>query len=292
MKKAMVLRAGKGMGRALTGSLIEAGAEVVAFSGSRRRLTALEEAYSGTSRLRTALGDGRNPQSLLTAAAGVDAIFIGVYLTYDEHPDRVRERLEAVHRVSERTGAKVVLLEGIYRPDGENEDLLSGKRHLRLLCPELYGPNVSNTIVHYTLKRIAQGKTAKYVGPPSVKREYLYADDAARDAAELAMRESADAAAWRLRGGPAISASELIGIAGSAVHAVPSAERIGGWKLKLLEWREPRAKDILNRYRQGDSAFAASLPEYGSERTPYESGIAATLARISEKLGSKTSIRP
>ncbi len=288
----MVLRAGKGMGRALIGSLIEAGAEVVAFSGSRRRLTALEEAYSGTSRLRTALGDGRNPQELLTAAAGVDAIFIGIYLTYDEHPDRVRERLEAVHWVSERTGAKVVLLEGIYRPDGEHEDLLSDKRHLRLLCPELYGPNVSNTIVHYTLKRIAQGKTTKYVGPPSVKREYLYADDAARYAAKLAMRQSADTTAWRLRGGPAISPPELIGIAGSAVQAVPSAVRIGGWKLRLLEWQASRAKDILNRYEKGDSVSARSLPEYGSEGTSYESGVAATLARIAEKLGNKTNIRP
>lgn len=42
MKKAMVVRVGKGIDGALIERLIGGGVDVVAYSGSRRRLTALE----------------------------------------------------------------------------------------------------------------------------------------------------------------------------------------------------------------------------------------------------------
>lgn len=287
MKKAMVVRVGKGIGGALIERLIGGGVDVVAYSGSRRKLTALEETFAHSSHLRTVLGDAHDAEALLAAAAdGVDVIFCGIYLTYDENPEKVGQMLEAIEMVSEKTGAKVVIIEGIYRPAGENEQALrSDARYMRLLSPELYGANVSNTIIHYQLKKIAQGKAVKLMTNPAIKREYLYVADAVQDVVELASQDSSFGETWRLCGGPAITAEELIGIAGSVVHAIPRIERIGGWKLRLLQWHEPRAKEILNRYNRG----GRNNQEFGLEyvgsgvATSYEAGITATVAGIKEK---------
>ncbi|MCY9663961.1 hypothetical protein M5X11_03035 [Paenibacillus alginolyticus] len=287
MKKAMVVRIGKGIGSALIERLIGVGVDVVAYSGSRRKLTALEEALAHSPQLRTVLGDAHDPEGLLAAAGdGVDVIFCGIYLTYDENPEKARQMLEAIEMVSEKTGAKVVTIEGIYRPAGENEEALcSDARYMRLLSPELYGADVSNTIIHYQLKKIAQGKAVKLMTDPAIRREYLYVVDAAQDAVELASQDSSFGETWRLLGGPPITAEELIGIAGSVVRTIPRFERIGGWKLRLLQWHEPRAKEILDCYDGG----GRNDQEYGLEyvgsgvATSYEAGIAATVSGIKAK---------
>lgn len=51
MLKAMVVRAGSGWGRALVKQLIGANIEVVAYSGSQRKLESLQEAFSCSSLL-------------------------------------------------------------------------------------------------------------------------------------------------------------------------------------------------------------------------------------------------
>ncbi|MCD9023042.1 hypothetical protein [Cohnella silvisoli] len=286
MKKAMVVRAGKGVGSALIKNLIGAGVDVVAYSGSRRKLSALEAAFAHSLHLHTVLGDVRDQGDLLAAASeGVDVIFCGIYLTYDENPDKVRQMLEAVEKVSAKTDAKVVIIEGIFRPAGENEQALHpDARYMRLISPELYGANVSNTIIHYSLKKIAQGKTVKLMANPAIRRNYVYVADAVHDAVALASQDSSFGNTWRLRGGPAITAEEFIGIAGSVVHAIPRIEKISGWKWRMLQWYEPRAKEILDRYDRGGGSQEFGL-EYAesSAATSYEAGIAATIAGMLEK---------
>ncbi|RNB87665.1 hypothetical protein EDM56_13895 [Brevibacillus fluminis] len=247
MKKAMVVRVGKGIGCLLVERLIRAGVDVVAYSGSRHKLAALEETLDQSPHLHTVLGDVKDSEGLLAAATnGVDVIFCGIYLTYDENPDKVRQMLEAVEMVSEKTGAKVVTIEGVYRPSGENEQALRlNARYMRLISPELYGGQVTNTIVHYLLKEIANGKTVKSFLRPEIRRQYLYAVDAAVDALELASNDSAFGEIWYLCGGPAITEEELIGFAGSVVHSIPRIDKIGGWKRRLLQWYVPRTKEIL-----------------------------------------------
>jgi len=287
MNKAMVVRVGKGIGGPLIERLIGAGVDVVAYSGSRRKLSALEEAFPHSPHLHTVLGDVHNPDGLLAAAMdGVDVIFCGIYLTYDEKPDKVRQMLEAVEKVAEKIGAKVVTIEGIYRPAGGYEQVLrSDERYLRLISPELYGADFSNTIIQYPLKNIAQGKAVKLFAAPAIRREYLYVADAVQDTVELASQDSSFGKTWRLRGGPAITEEELIGIAGSVLHAAPRIERIEGWKWRLLRWHEPRAKDFLDRYDRSGSVGK----EYGLEyvrsgvTTSYEAGIAETVSSMKAK---------
>lgn len=194
MLKAMVVRAGSGWGKALVKQLIGANVEVVAYSGSQRKLEALKEAFSSSSLLRTARGEAGNRSKLLAAAEGVDVIFCGVYLTYDDNPEKVRRMLEAVRSVAAATGAKTVTLEGVYLPADEEEPMnpnLPGATSMRIFSPELYGDAVSNTLIHYALRKIVQGKPVKLLIDPSVRRDYLYVDDAARYVLELASMESA-----------------------------------------------------------------------------------------------------
>jgi len=286
MKKAMVVRVGKGIGGLLVERLIGAGVDVVAYSGSRHKLAALEETFDQSPHLHTVLGDVKDSEGLLAAAAnGVDVIFCGIYLTYDENPDKVRQMLEAVEMVSEKTGAKVITIEGIYRPAGENEHALRlNARYMRLISPELYGGQVTNTIVHYLLKKIANGKTVNSFLRPEIRREYLYAVDAAKDVVELATNDYAFGRIWNLRGGPSITEEELIGFTGSAVNAIPRIEKIGGWKLRLLQWYMPRTKEILDCYDRGvldNKVFGLEYFRSGGA-TSYEEGIHTTVASMKE----------
>ncbi|MBB6694048.1 NAD(P)H-binding protein [Cohnella xylanilytica] len=283
MRKALVVRAGRGIGTALVERLIGMEADVVAYSGSPKKLARLRESFSDSPGFRAAQGDACDPDELLAAAEGADVIVCGVYLTYDEKPEKARRMLEAVGIVAERTGAKVVILEGIYRPAGWSRPETpagSRDRYLRISVPELYGAAAADTLTHYAIRQVARGKPVKRLADPQVRREYLYLDDAARMAAELASTESAYGRSWRLRGNPPISGAELLGMAGAAAGRPVRYERVGGWMLRLLERYEPGAMELLERYNRGEEEAGGDEAEYaGGPATSYEAGMARTVAR-------------
>ncbi|MBW7453048.1 NAD-dependent epimerase/dehydratase family protein [Paenibacillus sepulcri] len=291
MRKAIVIRAGRGIGGALVDELIRESVDVIAISGSQRKLDRLKETYPNATNLITVQGNVQNPDELLVASLGVDVIFCGIYLTYDEKPEAVQEMLKAVEKVSSQTGAKVVVIEGVYRPDRESKMTFSDKHYLRLISPELYGAAASNTIIHYPLKKIAKGKPAKVIGNLSFKREYLYLKDAARYVVELALQASSYGKTWRLRGGPAISTEELLSLAGSAIKSDPHIKRIGGWKLRLLQAYEPGAKAFMELYEREDGESRENSLEYSGNGsvTPYEAGTAETITSMVERYRSQSS---
>ncbi|QLG37655.1 SRPBCC family protein [Paenibacillus sp. E222] len=286
MLKAMVVRAGSGWGKALVKQLIGANVEVVAYSGSQRKLEALKEAFSSSSLLRTARGEAGNRSKLLAAAEGVDVIFCGVYLTYDDNPEKVRRMLEAVRSVAAATGAKTVTLEGVYLPADEEEPMnpnLPGATSMRIFSPELYGDAVSNTLIHYALRKIVQEKPVKLLIDPSVRRDYLYVDDAARYVLELASMESAYGGDWHLRGTGQISQAELFDFTSPVVQAAPRFEPIGGWQRRLLQLYEPKVKGMLDRYEKRWDALGTYGKGYGGVSISYQEGIASTVKRMLAK---------
>ncbi|WP_212970202.1 NAD-dependent epimerase/dehydratase family protein [Paenibacillus cineris] len=141
--------------------------------------------------------------------------------------------LEAVRSIAVVSGAKMVTLEGVYLPVDRREQVnlnVPGTTSMRIFSPELYGEGASNTIIHYALRKIVQAKPVKQLIDPSVRRDYLYVDDATRYVLELASMETAFRSAWRLRGSGLISQAELLDLAGSVVQAAPRFEPIGGWQ--------------------------------------------------------------
>ncbi|MBB3125496.1 nucleoside-diphosphate-sugar epimerase [Paenibacillus rhizosphaerae] len=287
MCKAMVVRAGSGWGKALVKQLIGANVEVVAYSGSQRKLESLQEAFSSSPLLRTVRGEAGNRTDLLAAAEGVDVIFCGVYLTYDDNPEKVRRMLKAVRSIALMSGAKMVTLEGVYRPVDEKEPVNSnvpGTTSMRIFSPELYGEAASNTIIHYALRKIVQGKPVKQLIDPSVRRDYLYVDDAARYVLELASMETAYGSNWHLRGGGPISQAELLDLAGSIVQDAPRFEPIGGLQQHFLRWYEPTAKKMLDRYERLVDNLGTFGTEYsGVSPTSYKEGIASTIKSMMAK---------
>lgn len=263
MNKAMVLRAGSALGRALVERLKARGMETIAVSKPGRK----------------------SPHELTVAAEGVDVIFYSAYLRYDDEPKKIRRMTEAVMEAASRTGAKVVRIEGIYSPAGEHESLEDTNRHpsvsvLRIHCPELYGASVKNTILHYSLKKLAQGKKITTWGDPDVLREYVYLPDAASRIVELATEESAYGRFWNIRSADTVSLAELISIAGAAVGIKPRLEPVGGWKLRLLQGYDSRIEGLLNRYdvatqprsEEDRLVFTGAAPA-----TPYEAGVVETV---------------
>ncbi|RTE05469.1 NAD(P)H-binding protein [Paenibacillus whitsoniae] len=285
MMKAMVVRSGSGWGKALIKQLIESNVEVVAYSGSKQKLEALEETFSSSSLLRTVRGDVGKPSELLAAAEGVNVIFCGAYLSYDDNPGKMQRMLEAVRSVAAVTGARTVILEGIYYRDDENPISLS-EASMRIMIPELFGEGVSNTILHYALRKMIHGKPIHRVVDPTVRRDYLYVEDAVRYVHELAFADSAYGRDWILRSGGQISQKELLDLAGSVVQRAPRIEPSGGWHLRLLRWYEPRVERMLDQYEQiGANIKGQGIEEYcGSNSTPYHESIASTVKHMAKKL--------
>lgn len=259
MRKAMVVRAGSALESALIEKLEAQGTETIAVSKLNQQ----------------------TPQELLGAADGVDAIFYGAFLRYDDKPEKVRRISEIVMEAAHRTGAKVVRIEGIYQMEGETgtHDTPS---LLRIQSPELYGASVKNTIMHYMLKKLAEGKKITTIGSLDAPREYLYLPDAVSRIVELASWETAYGQTWHIRSGASIPLRQLLAIAGSAIGIQPKLEPIGGWKLRLLHRYDSRIREILNRYELATQtlhkdrlALMGTVPI-----TPYEIGVAETICHM------------
>jgi nucleoside-diphosphate-sugar epimerase len=288
--KAMVVRAGSGWERVLVKRLIEENVEVVAFSGSQRKLETLQINIS-TPLLRTVRGDVSNPEELLDAANGANIIFCGVYLTYDDKPEKMHQMLEAARNVSAAIGAKLVMVEGVYRPAEVKESANDPcPNSMRIFSPEMYGEAASNTLIHYALRKMVQGKPVKLLIDPSIRRDYVFVDDAARYVHELASTESAYGSNWHLCGNGSISQAKLLSFAGSVVQVAPRFETIGKWQQRLLQWYEPKMRIKLDSYeRSGKDYGTSSLAYEGGSPTSYEEGIALSVKHMLEKYVEKES---
>ncbi|KRE64708.1 NAD-dependent epimerase/dehydratase family protein [Paenibacillus sp. Soil750] len=290
MLKAMVVRAGSGWERVLVKRLVEENVEVIAYSGSQRKLETLQmNIFSPL--LRIVRGDVGNPDELLDAANGVNVIFCGVYLTYDDKPEKVHQMLEAARSVSAAIGAKLVIVEGVYRSVDMKESAdVPCPNSMRIFSPELYGEAASNTLIHYALRKIVQGKPVKLPIDPSIRRDYLFIDDAARYVHELAMTESAYGGKWHLCGNGSISQAELLGFAGSVIQIAPRFETIGKWQQRLLQWYEPEMRIKLDSYERYGKSYGTSSKAYdGVSPTSYEEGIVLTVKHMLEKYIAKES---
>lgn len=287
MQQAVVVRAGGGFGGALIERLVMSGVKVTAYSGSRRKLAERMGAYGHTSLVRTVEGDVCDAGRLLAASDGADVIFAGIHLTYDERPAKVHAMLQAIETAASRSGARTVIIEGVYRPDGGHEGIRQPAAEAMLLrSPEVYGAAAKDTIIYYSFKKLAQGKKLQVIGDPALRREYIYLDDAARLAVELAATKEAYGKVWRLQGGPPIATAELLAIASAAVGRTGHPSRMADWKRRLLQRYEPEAGHLLERYARGDDVLEPFELRYAglSPATAYEAGAAETAVRLTERI--------
>lgn len=285
MRKAIVMRAARPWGSTLVARLLETGAEVIAHSNSKRKLETLKEKLGFPSQLRTVSGSVENLEELLTAARGAEIIFCDAYLTYEDEPEKVQHYLEALSRISLETGAKRVIVEGIYRPGKKREaEIGIDSNMLRILSPELYSSEATNTFVYYAFQKMTRGKPIKQLFAPSVRLEYAFLEDASRDALELALSSSAYGRSWKLRTNGPISQMELLTAGLPKGSELPRFERVARWKLGLLRLTEPMFGQLMDKFHNENPGAGSTATKYfGGELTSYEIGSAITIEQMKIK---------
>lgn len=231
MKKAMVVGASGGMGYALVMELISRGVEVVAFARGKEKLTRL---FGGMERVTINPGDAENQDQLIHASKGSDIIFHAMNLPYEEWKHTLMTITGNIILAAEQNNARLAVVDNIYaygRSGGEklteesekHPHTRKGKLRLQmdqmikqssvpaLIChfPDFYGPNATNTYIHFTLEQLLTKKKAGFVGPRNVAREFIYTKDGAKAMVELACHEEAFGHNWNIPGVAPITGNEV-----------------------------------------------------------------------------------
>ena len=101
---------------------------------------------------------------------------------------------------------------GKIRLDLENMAKQSGVPLLIAHFPDFYGPHAPNTVLDYTLQGMIHNKKARYIGDPSISREFIYTPDGAKAIVELAVRNRFEGGDWNIPGAGTITGTETISI--------------------------------------------------------------------------------
>jgi len=231
MKKALVIGASGGMGYAIAKELVSRGIETVAFargSGKLGELFGEEELVTIQS------GDAGNAQQLIEAAQGCDVIFHALNIPYSQWREKLLPIVNNILKAAEMTGAKLAVVDNIYAYGKSSAKLLTeetekrphtkkGKIRLEMEqlifnsevpafiahFPDFYGPNATNTYMHYTLDQIVSKNKAGYVGPKTIAREFLLTTDGAKAMVTLALHPKAYGQNWNIPANRTITGNEL-----------------------------------------------------------------------------------
>ncbi len=224
MKKAMVVGASGGMGYALVMELVNRGIEVVAFARGEEKLTKL---FRDLELVTIQPGDAEEKEQLIQAAKGVEIIFHALNLPYEDWKDKLSSITGNIIDAAEQNNASLAVVDNIYaygRSEGSKicEEMVKhphtrkGKLRLEmnhmikqasvpsLIChfPDFYGPNATNTYIHFTLEQIVKKKKAGFIGPKNIAREFIYTKDGAKVMVDLAFKAEAYGQNWNI---PAVS---------------------------------------------------------------------------------------
>ncbi|WP_071394757.1 SDR family NAD(P)-dependent oxidoreductase [Bacillus tuaregi] len=304
MKKALVLGATGGIGSALVLELVERGIEVVAFARGQKKL---HDFYQHVPRVSIFSGDALVEKDVLEAADGVDVIFHAVSFPYETWEKTHPLCIENMIKGAEKHGAKIVLADNIYaygrQPGIEVQEETEKKPHtkkgkIRLAMenriksslvpylivhlPDVYGPHAENTILHETLKNVARNKTANFVGPINVPREYIFTPDAAKAMVELARREEAYNQNWNIPAARPITGEEILEIVRNEAGYQKSFRTVSKNMIRFIGIFQPFMREIVEMMYLTEEPVLLSGKKYETQigplpKTTYQEGIRRTL---------------
>jgi nucleoside-diphosphate-sugar epimerase len=307
MKKALVLGASGGMGYSLVQELVAREIETVAFAKTR---TKLERLFGANSSVSIFDGNAYEVQDIIKAGQGAEVIFHTVSIPYPDwtegHPAIMRNVIQAARELQ----AKVVLIDNIYaygrgpgRPvteeDAKHPHTKKGKIRLSIEqmakeahqegvptliahFPDFYGPNADNTILGYTLQAMAAGKSAMFVGPQGVQREYIFTPDGAKAAVELALREECYGQNWNIPGYGVISGQEIVSLARKLTGYTGKVRTVTKGMITFLGLFDKMMREMQEMMYLTEEPVVLSGKKYESRigrlpSTPYEEGLRRTL---------------
>jgi len=231
MKKAMVVGASGGMGYALVMELISRGVEVVAFARGKEKLASF---FGDKELVKIYTGNAEDKEQLIHAAKDSEIIFHALNIPYEEWKDKLSTITGNIILAAERNNARLAVVDNIYaygRSGGafltedreKHPHTRKGKLRLEmdriikeasvpaLIChfPDFYGPNATNTYIHYTLEQLLKKKKAGFVGPKNVVREFMYTRDGAKAMVDLASHDEAYGHNWNIPAVAPITGNEV-----------------------------------------------------------------------------------
>lgn len=247
-------------------------------------------------------------EGVVPAAAGVGTIFYlagAPYTQFYKHPVMITHALDAAVRAGVKRFVHVAPVysygpsamnpvpetrphapntrKGAFRLEQEREVL---KRHdgtetMIVHMPDFYGPNADLSYANAFMREALAGKTASWIGPPGVLREFAYVPDVVDPLLRLAATDDAYGRCWNL-GGQTIEARAFVETVFAALGTRPKYRSIPKFALSLVGVAVPMMREIAEMYYLFDSGFtlddsALRAKLGGYSKTPFAEGIAATL---------------
>ncbi|HEY1883937.1 MAG TPA: NAD-dependent epimerase/dehydratase family protein [Candidatus Cybelea sp.] len=244
------------------------------------------------------------------AAAGIDTIFYlagAPYTEFFKHPIMVRNALDAARAPGVKRFVHVTPVYSygppLARPVPESQPHVPSTRKGRFRLeqeqavlqrnapgfatmvvhlPDFYGPHAELSYANAFVREALSGKTASFIGPLDVQREFLFVPDAAAPLLALAALDDAYGRCWNL-GGESIGARDFANAVFAALGKPPKYRSVPKWVLQIAGIGMPLMREVAEMYYLFDSGFtlddAALRARLGEWRkTPLADGIAQTTA--------------
>lgn len=310
MQTALVLGASGGMGYALVNELVSRNIQVKAFARNKEKLVALFKHHKNVEIIS---GDVLNEQDLMKASNGVAIIFHAISFPYQDWEKLHMRCVDMVINIAERRGAKIALVDNIYAYGRQSPNPVieqakkepqTKKGKIRLMMennlknsnvpslivhfPDLYGPNAENTILYETLKNVAQGKKANFVGNMQVKREFLYTVDGAKAMVELALRDDTYNQNWNVPAVHPITGEELVKILREITGYKKGIRTISKGMIQFIGIFTPDMREMVEMLYLTEEPVILSGEKYEKEigalpRTSYRVGLEQTIAWMNKR---------
>ncbi|ROP40008.1 NAD-dependent epimerase/dehydratase family protein [Saccharothrix texasensis] len=293
---AVVLGAGRGIGREIARQLVAAGREV-------RAVTRSGGVPDGAQDVR---GDVLDRRSTIEAVRGASVIHLAANVPYPNWLDLLPTMVENTVAAAEAVGAKIVYADNLYaygpvsgavaedtpeRPAGPKEKLRSelGKRLRAAAVPvatgrssDYYGPGGTGSLPgELLIKPMAAGKAATWFWPLDVPHTFAYLRDTARAQIALGDDERADGKVWHAPAAETLTVREFVALTGKVLGNARTPVRLPAWGVKVgsLFDRRLRGSGEMDHQRTAPwvvdhSAFEAAFGPWPV--TPHEQAIEET----------------
>lgn len=258
------------------------------------------------------------PNSVKAAATGIETLIymVGVnYWQFELHPALMRKTLDGAIAA----GVKNIILVGTVYSYGrpqinpvrenhprhphtfkgrmrkEQEDLVmqahaEGRINATVLrLPDFYGPGVNASLLHHLAETAVHGGTADMIGPIDIPHEFVFVLDVGPVVAKLMQTPEAFGTTWNLAGAGAPTQRELVAEMEQQTGTQLKLRILGKTMLRLIGLFNPLMREMAEMHYlmtdpliMDDSALQQLIGPI--HKTPYEQGIAQTLAALEKQI--------
>lgn len=225
--KILILGGTGGTGLACAQEFLSQGNQVVLLGRDEQKLRSVV-ARHGPGNLTAVVGNVYDPASLEAPFRDADVVIQTANPGYLGIVDQLPRLTDSVLETAERTGRRVVFIEGIYtygrNPDRPVREVdppqpVSRKGEVKQRCadvilspkwnraraqivrlPDYFGPTSQAAYLDTTLRSLVAGRWGVYLGSLAVPREFVFLPDVAKQVVTLALDDRAYGQIWNLSG--------------------------------------------------------------------------------------------